>query len=228
MDSTNFDLDWVSARVECHEGFTTPRIVVFPVPTLSAYAVAHSNFYTDSGFADTSQLQNIEGRDFEIVGDSVIWRSPVQPFIPADGTYRLIVHYHGIRDYEALFPSVQDLNIRRRIAQFQEEADTVFQQKAWMSYVILSTAVLEGLLVYRLGNKKLVRLIDEASESGLINDAGRNALHNARDRRNLVHASRAQEPYVSRLEAMDVRTSMDRLIKALSRETINPNTASSR
>ncbi len=189
--------------------------VKFHIPILKAYAIEYSEFSFRGGFND--HKESIEGKGYELVEDGLIWRDSFYPSFPGMDYYRLIIHYHGIRDYEALFPNVKNNSLRTRLSKFYEEAESNFDNAAWLSYALMCGALYEGLLFSHLdADLKFKSLIEEAHKQKMIDSKTESIMQATREIRNLVHASRCVEPYVTRAQAMDMRTTMDRLIQAAS------------
>jgi hypothetical protein len=202
MNTIIFDLDYSSATHETRDG---KSVVVFKVPTLPAYAIEHSDFLFN-GLGS-----NKEGDAYVITGNEVFCE---ENDVEADDVLRLIIYYHGIRDYRLLFPSIANAALVERLASFYEEAEKNFNNATWLSYALMCGAIYEGLLFDKLAvNKSFANLINSASTTGLIDTATTNVMTKARNFRNLVHASRFGEVYVSRADAMDMRTTIDKLIK---------------
>jgi hypothetical protein len=193
------------------------HIPVVLVPTLSAYAVEYAEF-TPPAHLDAGYVQLHSGAHFEIVGDRIQFRYGFSDSLGSFESSRLVIHYHGIRDFEALFPQITDDSLRRRLGQFYQEAEATFDSNSWLAFVLMSVAIYEGLLAFRLGvaDGKLARLIDNALDQKLISVNEANILHDAREHRNLVHAALHVNPYVRRAEAMDMRITLDGLIRRLS------------
>jgi hypothetical protein len=202
MNTILFDLDYDSATHETRNG---KSIVVFKVPTLPAYAIEHSDF-SINGLGS-----NKEGDAYVINGNEVLCE---ENDVQTGDSLRLIVYYHGIRDYRLLFPSVADSDLVERLANFYEEAEKNFANGAWLSYALMCGAIYEGLLFAKLGiNGGFAVLTRNALAGGLINSETADVMDKARNFRNLVHANRFCEIYVSRADAMDMRTTIDKLIK---------------
>lgn len=191
------------------------------VPTLSAYAIEFAEF-TPPPNLDVGHIEFVEGRDFRLEGDHVILAAPLNQYFGSIGGehsgVKLVIHYHGIRDYELLFPQVTELSLRSRLGQFYEEAEKVFDIGAWLSFALAASAIYEGLLGWRLGRTRgvLADLVEEAFKNRIIASGDRQILDVARKARNLVHASRHKEQCITRTEAMDMRTVMDKLVRTLS------------
>jgi hypothetical protein len=187
------------------------------VPTLSAYAVEYAEFMPPRHL-DAGYIQFHSGAEFEINGEKIQFGFGFTD-IPGDfATSRLVIHYHGIRDYESLFPQITDASLRARLGQFYQEAEATFDSCSWLAFGLMSAAVYEGLLMWRMSapREDFVNLINRAMEQKFITDIEAATLHLARGHRNLVHASQHGKPYVTRAEAMDMRTALDGLIRRLS------------
>jgi hypothetical protein len=202
MNTTLFDLDYNSATHEIRSG---KPVVLFSVPTLPAYAIEHSDF-SINGLGS-----NKEGDAYAIIGDKVLCN---ESDIQADDSLRLIIYYHGIRDYRLLFPLITDSALVERLGNFYEEAEKNFANGAWLSYALMCGAIYEGLLFAKLGvNETFALLTRNALTGGIIDTATADVIEKARNFRNLVHANRYHDIYVSRADAMDMRTTIDKLIK---------------
>lgn len=185
------------------------------VPTLSAYGIEFAELFPpmnlDLGFEPA-----VQGTDFNIKGEYIIWKGRALQSISSltGGLFRLLIHYHGIRDYEALFPFIESETLRLRLSEFYEEAEKVFESGAWLSYAIMCGAVYEGMLVANKEVKgaRFADLISNASAKGLLSELEAATMTLARESRNLVHADKNEKPIVSRKNAMDMRTTMDKLI----------------
>lgn len=219
---------WTRPAVEVDHG--VPHIVPytesghiagFRVPTLSAYAIEHAELVLPP-HVDVGHVEQVEGKDFVIDGDLVRLKAPCcDPFLREgvpDSRVRLCIHYHDIRDYELLFPQVTDQTLRKGLALFYEESRLAFEARAWLSFAVMAAAVYEGLLRCRFSKPKgmLLELSRLAHEHKLITDAELHLLDAARRARNLVHLSTQTAGSISRTQALDIRTSLDRLVRALS------------
>lgn len=193
----------------------------FHVRTLSAYAIEFAVFTPpkdlDSGYAELN-----DGSDFQIEGNEVIFGTPLSsPMLRLDGALaraRLVINYHGIRDYKLLFPQVTEESLQVRLARFYEEAERVFDTGSWLSFALMASAVYEGLLGWSLDEKNATfsSLIKKAYDAPIVDAGERDVLEAARKTRNLVHASNHEEAWVSRAQAMDMRSVLDKLVRSLS------------
>lgn len=87
-----------------------------------------------------------------------------------------------------------------------------------MIATLMCGAIFEGMLFAKLeqpNNSKFHQLITSARQNNLINIDTESKMNKVRVYRNLVHASRHSDPYVSRVDAMDIRTTLDKLIKKI-------------
>lgn len=208
MDSTIFDIPSSTGRLGT-SGTGNP-IITYDIPTLSAYAIGYSDVLIN-GLGSHQ-----EGIDFEIKSDQLIWNHPT--YINGDDKVRLVIHYHGIRDYRLLFPTVTNASLVERLASFYEEAEKDLKSAAWLSYVLMCGAIFEGLLYAILSvNKRFRDLIQDALVAGRIDSHTAQIMHKTRNFRNRVHANNYGKPYMTRADAMDIRAVMDKLIKTLSR-----------
>ena len=174
------------------------------VPTLSAYAIEYSTLQL-SGL--TTFLHHSTLMDDKIEVHT--------KFRLEDKECKLVIHYHGIRDYALLFPSVKEVSLKNRLGEFYRETEFAFNEGIWLSFMLMCGGIFEGLLYSKIGKKlNFNQLIDLAHSSTLINDRAKNIMHNVRNYRNLVHANKHSAPYVSRVDAMDTRAVLDSLIKA--------------
>jgi len=188
------------------------RGVAFVVPTLQAYAIEFSQFLAPNQLHG-GQKEFVEGKDYFLEDDRLIWKNFEEPLFE-DSVYRLIVHYHGIRDYRLLFPHIEEPELRERLGKFYEEAEVAFENGAWLCYSLMCGAVYEGLLHAYFGKKaSFFKMIKEVLTLGVIDEKAEGIMHQTRNLRNLVHGNNFTKPYVTRLQAMDMRAVMDKLIK---------------
>ncbi len=199
MDSTIFDIDTST-------GILNSLTITYNVPSLSAYAVDHSDVLIN-GLGS-----HHEGVDYEIIGNRLVWNHPAA--IDIHDKVRLVIYYHGIRDYRLLFQGIPNSSLVERLASFYEEAEKDFRSGAWLSYALMCGGIFEGLLFAILNvNKSFKDLTEDALAAGRIDAQTFNIMAKTRNFRNLVHANRHVNAYIARAEAMDIRTTMDKLIK---------------
>lgn len=195
------------------------RVAAVEVPTLSAYAVEHADFMPPSGIDTGLSILSL-GADFCVDADEIKFWSGFSLKFSSIESCRLVIHYHGIRDYSRLFPMVSDVQLRIRLGQFYEEAERTFENGSWLAFALMASAVYEGLLGWKLNSRSepFAKLIAEAHQRGLIETQEAQILDAAREHRNLVHASRLETPWVQRADAMDMRTTMDGLVRKLAQD----------
>lgn len=183
------------------------------IPTLSAYAVEFSEF-TPTPHLDTGRTSLYQDTDYQIAGDNVIFKNSFQSAFGGLESCRLVIHYHGIRDYGLLFPQIDDPALQERLGRLYGEADVAFDNCAWLSFALMAAAVYEGLLGWRLQKPKdhFHALIRCSEKLGVVSPHDAKILNDARANRNLVHPSRCTEGWITCTSAMDMRTVMDKLI----------------
>lgn len=209
MKTTVFKLD--NVRTEVADELFQVMNGVYRVPSLPAYAILHTQLDLGSSHLGESLQQPV----CTVEGDEVrLLPMPTMMSMGLNVPASLTVSYSGIRDHALLFPHVENLDFQTRLGEFAEEAEKAFDAAAWMSFVLMAGAVIEGLLVDRFGkNKKFHRLIELASEKGIFTDCDMESLNEVRAARNRVHAERFKEEFVGRSLAMDVHVIYDRLVK---------------
>ncbi len=204
MKTTVFELDKPEAVLAEDVLYATYQ---YKIPILPAYAIE---------FAELHMSNNWENKQHLLESGTHINGCTVS--LHADNRYysesSLIIHYHGIRDYSLLFPFVHDQTMRIRLGNFYEEAEKNFDNGAWLSFCLMCGAVFEGMLYSQLTvNKSFNDLITLGVEKEIINEDDADIMHITREARNLVHLNKYDEEYITRKNAMDIRTTMDRLIK---------------
>ncbi|EOD77771.1 hypothetical protein D515_03533 [Grimontia indica] len=187
------------------------------VPTLSAYAIEFSELRIFGFFEEGTHKTLTQDIDYFINGDSIF----IDYFHPVHVTYiQLIVNYHGIREYELLFPKVTNLELKSRLAKFYQESEASFESQSWLCYSLMNAAIFEGMLISVIGKDcGFYNLIEMAKNKGYINSFESECIHNARNKRNLIHAGKFKADFITRAEAMDLRTVMDKLIYDLQVES---------
>jgi len=183
------------------------------LPILPAYAIEYAELKVPPNLDGVGKTELLEGREFTISGDKVIWPGYRAPLLGRPAAVTLIIHCHGIRSYERLFPSVRGDDRARRLGQFYEEADKTFEEGAWLSFLLMCGAVFEGLLFDRLDEDlSFSRLARKALDEGTVSEKEYNAMDRVRNLRNAVHLSRISKVYATREEAMDTRKILDDMI----------------
>ncbi|EJQ55127.1 DUF4145 domain-containing protein [Bacillus mycoides] len=131
----------------------------------------------------------------------------------------VVVHYNGIRNYSLLFPWIEKDGLKRDLGLFYEEAEKNFDQGAWLSFTLMCGAVFEGMLYDKLGypsKNNFNNMINVAEDTNIINEHQKNIINKARELRNRVHCNKFDLDYVSRTDAMDMKSLLDRLLKDFS------------
>ncbi len=210
MKSTVFELKYPPNGPGWNEGGDAE----FPIPTLKAYAIEYSEFKIKVGLGDEHK-EMVEGQDYVLTETALVWHSAIAPMLPDMDYYRLVIHYHGIRDYALLFPYIKISELQRRLGQFYEESEVSFENGAWLAFALLSGAIYEGMLFdFDEGrHEKFSELITIGKEKKILDEFSAGIMDQTRELRNLVHPGRAGEPFVTRAQAMDMRRVLDRLIK---------------
>lgn len=128
---------------------------------------------------------------------------------------KIIIYYHGIRDYSLLFYWVTEQQLRERLGMFYREAENDFDNGAWLSFALMSGAIFEGILYSKiLGSSKTFHdMINYAHSNNIIDGKTKDIMHNVRQFRNLVHSNMYSSMYITRADAMDIRSILDKVIK---------------
>ena len=110
-----------------------------------------------------------------------------------------------------------DSSLAKRLGEFYEKSEKAFENGAWLSYALLCGGIFEGLLLdKKVAGNIFYDKIEEAEKQLIINDLQKQIMHTARKARNILHANKYNDPYIIRKDAMDIRTTMDVLIKEFS------------
>lgn len=177
------------------------------IPLLPAYALEYFSMQIGA-------LSAYQDKNDKISGNKLI--------IPSEYSYTqnempisIILYYHGIRDYKLLFPWINDIALADRLGQFYKEAESSFDSGNWLSFSLMCGAIFEGILFAKNipGPKKLYDLTNNAQRLGLIDFHTHEIIHKVRSFRNLVHSNNFSTPYISRPDAMDIRSVLDKIIK---------------
>ena len=203
MKSTVFDLNIASPTTSLNIVDGKERYT-FTIAILPAFAVEYFTFQLGALSVFPSATDTISDNTVTIeTGYSL-----------EDLECKFIIHYHGIRDYGLLFPSVTPTSLQERLGNFYREAEAAFDSASWLAFMLMCGALFEGILYSRLGtNTTFEKLIEAASAAGSINAGTECIMNKVRNYRNLVHANRHATPNVSRADAMDTRTTLDRLLR---------------
>lgn len=127
----------------------------------------------------------------------------------------LIIHYHSVRNYELLFPFVLNSSQRKRLGLLYYEAETAFENGLWFSFIVMCAAVFEGILSIALNanrSSSFESLIEDAKNNNLIDVRTGSIIDMVRTYRNAIHIRRHNEPFITRTEAIDVKSVLDKLI----------------
>ncbi len=205
MKSTIFDLD-ITAPTCVHKSPSDDvHVYEFTIPILPAFAIEYFTLQFGAMSCFPDKQDSIQNDRLTVF--------PGYSLDKFDG--KLVVHYHGIRDYTLLFPFVTNISLQERLGNFYREAEITFENASWLSFMLMCGAIFEGILFAKLGqNKSFNDLISDASYEGLIDAYTVSIMNKVRGYRNLVHSSKHTDPYVSRMDSMDTRITLDKLIKA--------------
>lgn len=203
---TNPEYHYSDGEDRCQ--WATYRIPVLPAYTILSYTVQGINAGSEGGV-------NLRGN--EIVGDTVVIHG-MNELATIFGTQdlTLVINYLGINSYEKFFPHFDDDSLRERSAQFLEEADKTFEESSWFAFVMMAGAVFESFLVDMLGDEESTfgLLINKVRELSVFTNREVAALDDAKEARNIIHAGRHDEPYVTREKAMNVRLVLEQFLRS--------------
>ena len=79
-------------------------------------------------------------------------------------------------------------------------------------------AIFEGVLLAKGLKESLSKKIEKARNNGIIDERTQQVMNSVNDFRNLVHAYKYDKSYVTRANAMDIRSVLDRIIVDFSME----------
>ena len=157
----------------------------------------------------------------EISGEDMII-SATDYNLNEDDVLDIIIFYHDIRDYEQLFCFVSDEWLKKRLAEFYEDADKCFESGAWLPFSLMCGGIFEGLLINKgVEHRKFEGRIDNAKTRNIITSHEAFIMHNVRESRNIVHANNCEKDYIYRKDAMDIRIVLDKLIDKFFIEWLN-------
>lgn len=193
-------------------------IAHYYVPTLVAYAIEYAELKVYPNMDGIGKTELLSDVDFYINDVWVEWPGFTQWIPGTEIPITLIIHYHGIRNHEFLFPQVKKDGRETRLGLFYAEAEKNFESNAWLSFALMCGAVFEGLLfdVINDTSKTLNELTKLAYKKQIINRDEKNIIDSVRYLRNLVHLNTFKNDYVLREKAMDVRKTLDDMIKRFS------------
>ncbi|SEQ75533.1 hypothetical protein SAMN03080615_02638 [Amphritea atlantica] len=187
-----------------------PQETVFRIPTLPAYSIIDYSLDGDYSPYESGNYRAV----FSLEGDSIRIQG-VQNKLFRSGKDRFVIHYAGIRDYSLLFPHINESSCRVRLGQYAEEADMSFESGAWLSFMMMAGAVIEGLLdnCTPASADSFNKMIIKARQLEILSEEDETLCHKVKEARNLIHASKHPKEYVTRALAMDTYVFYDALIK---------------
>ncbi len=190
---------------------STVPTLLYTVPILPAYAVQDSKLELDyilSDFNERSPRHEIRGNQVEaFVGGLGFDSTPRSGF--------LTVYHSGIKNYSLLFPHIENDLLRVRLGQLAQEAESAFESRSWMSYVVMVGAILEGLLIAHFDFKGFAKLISKAQKAEIITLEERVIFDEVRDMRNRVHPDRYEEQFADREIALELSVIYDKMLKRI-------------
>lgn len=209
MKSTLFELKYPSDAPDRYEESN----LILRVPILPAFAIEFTEFWVPDQLEKT-QKHLVEGEDYSVDSDKLTWKGFEPAIFIRNPIYRLKVYHHGIRDYKLLFPHIEECELKQRLGDFYHEAEIAFENAAWLSFALMCGAVYEGVLFSIINNNKSFhKLIRDGIRLGVLDKNDSDIMDDTRKIRNIVHANKYERPYVSRLQALDMRTLLDKIIK---------------
>ncbi|MFP7414352.1 DUF4145 domain-containing protein [Priestia filamentosa] len=180
------------------------------IPILPAFSVEYFSVQVGGSIG-------VSGAEDTIKGDNLIVASMYDLEAVLEYDISVILHFHGIRDYSLLFPWIDNTELRNRVGKFYEEAEKNFEQGAWLSFALMCGAVFEGMLYAKLNmpqNNTFFDMITEAyKKSRIINLQQKEIMNDVRHARNLIHSNKFNLDYITRKKAMDIMSTMNKLIK---------------
>ncbi|MED4532333.1 DUF4145 domain-containing protein [Metabacillus fastidiosus] len=189
-------------------------VVKIHIPILPAFSVEYFSLNLGGTTGMASGNDTIDGTTLIMESEAKLTEDMI-----AKGAV-VTIHYHGIRDYSLLFPWIEKIELRERLGAFYEESEKILQQGAWLSFSLMCGAIFEGMLYAKLDyptyRNTFYDMISDAFEQNIIDERQRNIIHEVRTSRNLVHGNKYQTAYVTRRSTMDIRITLDSLIKEFS------------
>ncbi|GGI81602.1 hypothetical protein GCM10007978_19310 [Shewanella hanedai] len=174
------------------------------MPQIDAYAVEYIDMFYN-GVGGHHHWIDIKSAGIEVTSSEYN--------LCTNDSYELIIHYHGIRDYEALFHFVTNASLKTRMAEFYQDAEQAFDNALWLPFSLMCGGIFEGLLLAKgVSNATFANMITTARSSGDITTDEERVMNIVRSNRNLIHASRHSNSYIARKDAMDIRTTLDKMI----------------
>lgn len=200
--------------LECKPGSDYKYEWYINIPLLPAFSITH--------FSIQAQISvSFSTRNDKIQDQYLIVESEFHSNRLGDNEDVIVVlNYHGIRDYSLLFPWITNDSLRNRVGLFYEEADKSFETESWLSLALMCGGVFEGMLYALLqpstNNHTFSKMLNLAKESGILTDNQFVIMDSIRELRNLVHGNKYNSSYITRKEAMDIRATLDQIIKDVS------------
>lgn len=184
-------------------------IYEFNIPLAPAYAIEYYTIHYGG-------LSAFPGNNDHLQQDKL--RLEVEANLETSDDCRITIFYHAIRDYKFLFPSITPLSLQERMGNFYREAELAFDSSSWLTFALMCGALFEGVLYFKLGlnNKAFNELISSAKSVGIIDSQEELIMNMVRQYRNLVHSNRHTTQYVSRVDAMDIKITLDKLLLKIS------------
>lgn len=212
MKTANFLLNNPSYKSETSEYGFEKSHAIFKVPILPAYAILNHTIQGVKSNLDgqTTSIESAIVDDTVIVynvSDFSLRLSPDQPI--------LVVNYLGITDYQNFFPQFKGMSLHERAGLFMEEADKAFDESAWLAFAMMAGAVFESLLYDMVDAEwgSLGPLIEKTEKKGIFDRMEISALQDANAARNLVHANRFKDEYITRKVAMNIRVVLEQFLR---------------
>lgn len=188
-----------------------PQETVFKIPTLPAYSIIDHSL--DSG--DYSPYETGNHQTIYSLESDCIRIQGTKNWLSHSSKDRFVIHYAGIRDYSLLFPHIKEESSQVRLGQYAEEADTSFETGAWLSFMMMAGAVIEGLLdnCTPASANSFNQMIIKARQREILSEEDETLCHKVKEARNLIHLRKSDLAYVDRTLAMDTYVFYDALIK---------------
>ena len=182
----------------------------FKIKTISAYAIDSASLFTDGA------VNNFGAEDFFFHEGDIVINIRINDFYRDHINFFLQIHYYGIRDYSLLFPDVvaTDPVRAKRMGMLYEEAEKCFQNAAWLSFAIMSGAVFEHILYFKLNGAEnnLSSLINKAEGLGIISSSDAELMRTVKNLRNAIHCNKLELDYISKITAMDIKKLIDKVM----------------
>ena len=183
------------------------------IKTLAAYAIDNYHLLINGLYNDVSNI------DVIVSGTQVLITDNFGYDFSLSDKVEFVIYYIGIRDYELLFPQIKANEAPRaaRLAKFYHEADECFESGAWLSFMLMSGAIFEHLLYFKIGpsHTTLSKLATTARNAHLISNEEFSIIESTRKARNAIHCNKLTEQYIDKKAAFDAKILIDKLILKL-------------